>query len=61
MFIGISSSDLIEKIRLLGKQAIFIKDFNEIAKYIKNRACPNDIILTMGAGTVNEVAKNILI
>lgn len=57
---NITSKDLVEKIKSLGKQSIYIQDFNDIAKYIKERACPNDLILTMGAGTVNEVAKKIL-
>lgn len=56
----ISSKDLVEKIKSLGKQAVYIQDFDSIAKYIKDRACPNDLILTMGAGTVNEVGKKIL-
>lgn len=57
---GISSQDLVNKINLLGKKAVYINDFDEIATYIKDRACPNDIILTMGAGTVVDVSKKIL-
>lgn len=57
----ISSKDLVNKINSLGKKAIYIRDFNEIASYIKERACPNDIILTMGAGNVVEVSKKILL
>ena len=58
---GISSQDLVDKINSLGKKAIYIKDFDDIATYIKDRACPNDIVLTMGAGTVVEVSKKILL
>lgn len=58
---NISSNDLVEKIKSLGKDAIYIKDFNEIAKYIRQRACPKDIVLTVGAGTVTEIGKKILI
>ncbi len=57
---GISSLDLVEKIKELGKNVIYISDFDDIANYIKERACPRDIILTMGAGTVIDVAKKIL-
>ena len=57
----ISSQDLVDKINSLGKKAVYIQDFDEIAKYIKERACPNDIILTMGAGTVVDVSKKILL
>ena len=45
----ISSKDLVGKIQELGKNAVYIANFNDIAKYIKERACPNDLILTMGA------------
>ena len=58
---GISSEDLVKKINSLGKKAIYIKNFDDIANYIKERACPNDIILTMGAGTVVDVSKKILL
>ena len=58
---NISSKDLVDKINSLGKKAIYIENFNDIAQYIKERACPNDIILTMGAGTVAEVSKKILL
>ncbi len=57
----ISSQDLVDKINSLGKKAVYIQDFDKIAKYIKERACPNDIILTMGAGTVVDVSKKILL
>ena len=57
----ISSQDLVDKINSLGKKAVYIQDFDDIAKYIKERACPNDIILTMGAGTVVDVSKKILL
>lgn len=57
---GISSRDLVSKINSLGKQAIYLSDFDDIAKYIREHACPNDIVLTIGAGTVFEICKKIL-
>lgn len=58
---NISSQDLVNKINSLGKKAVYIQNFDDIASYIKMRACPNDIVLTMGAGTVVEVSKKILL
>ena len=58
---GISAQNLVNKINSLGKKAIYIKNFDDIATYIKERACPNDIVLTIGAGTVVEVSKKILL
>jgi UDP-N-acetylmuramate--alanine ligase len=56
----ISSKDLVNKIKFLGKDAIYMSDFDDIAKYIRERACPNDVILTIGAGTITELGKKIL-
>ena len=52
---NISSKDLVQKIKGLGRQAIYISNFDDIVKYLKGRAMPNDIILTLGAGTVTEI------
>ena len=57
---GISSKDLVDKIKSLGKDAIYISNFDDIVRYIRERACPHDIILTIGAGTVTEIGKKIL-
>lgn len=56
----ITSQDLINKIKLLDKNAFYIKDFDDIVKHIKNHACPNDIVITIGAGTVSSVGKKLL-
>jgi len=53
----ISSEDLVCKIKQLGKEAIYISDFEEIVKYLKSNVQPNDLVLTLGAGTVVEVGK----
>ncbi len=57
---NISSENLVNKIHVLGKSAIYISDFDDISRYIRARACPNDIILTIGAGTITELGKKIL-
>ena len=57
---NISSQDLVNKIHSLGKSAIYISSFDDISKFIRERACPHDIILTMGAGTVTEIGRKIL-
>ena len=52
---GITSKDLVEKINTLGKEAKYIPDFNECAKYIKNNVEQDDIVITLGAGTVTQI------
>ena len=57
---NISSRDLVNQIKLLGKDAIYISSFDDIVSYLKSRVCPNDVILTVGAGTITELGKKIL-
>lgn len=52
---GITSKDLVEKINSLGKEAKYIPDFKECTKYIKNNVEQDDIVMTLGAGTVTQI------
>jgi UDP-N-acetylmuramate--alanine ligase len=53
--IGISSNDLAKKMKELGKEALYMPDFNNVVDYLKENVKDNDIILTLGAGTVTEI------
>ena len=57
---GISSKDLVNKINELGKNALYIPDFDECVNFIKNNIQENDIILTQGAGTVTQIGPMLL-
>ena len=57
---GISSEDLVEKIISLGKNAIYCPDFENCTKYLKENVKKNDIILTLGAGTVTELGPMLI-
>lgn len=52
---NISSKDLVDKINSLGKKALYIPDFNECVKYVKDHIHEDDIVITLGAGTVTEI------
>ena len=54
---NISSKDLVDKITSLGRKALYIQDFNEIVKYVKENAKSGDIVLTLGAGTVTNIGS----
>ena len=60
--LGISSQDLVNQINInrVGKPALYMSDFDEIAKYIRDRVMPNDIVLTIGAGTVTNIGPKIV-
>lgn len=51
----VSSKDLAQKI----PNSLYIKDFEEIAQYIKSQAQRGDIIITMGAGDVVKIGDMI--
>ena len=57
---NISSQDLVDKINLLGKHALYISDFENCVSYVKENVKENDIILTLGAGTVTEIGPMLL-
>ena len=43
-----------------GKKVIYMPDFDEVVSYIKNNVKDNDIIITLGAGTVTQIGPMIL-
>lgn len=52
---NISSKDLADKITSLGKKALYMSDFDNCVKYIKDNVQKDDIVITIGAGTVTEI------
>ena len=52
---GITSKDLVDKIISYGKEAKYIPDFDDCVSYIKSNVNKNDIVMTLGAGTVTEI------
>lgn len=57
---NISSVDLVNKINSLKEKATYIPDFNECVKYVKENVKENDIVLTLGAGTVTEIGPMLI-
>ena len=57
---NISSQDLVDKINNLGKKAIYISNFNNIASYLKNHVHGDDIIISLGAGTITNLSKYLI-
>ena len=57
---NISSQDLADKINLLGKHAMYIPEFKDCVTFLKENVKENDIILTLGAGTVTEIGPMLL-
>lgn len=58
--IGITSEDLKKEISEFNKNVKYISSFDEIVKYIKDTANPDDIVITLGAGTVTNIGQMLI-
>ncbi len=58
--IGISSGDLCNALAEKGCDAIHLKSFGEITTHLKSQAKSGDLIITMGAGDVWQIAEALL-
>ncbi|MGL4344237.1 MAG: UDP-N-acetylmuramate--L-alanine ligase [Cellulosilyticaceae bacterium] len=56
----VHSMQIVDKINALGKEATYLSDFEEIADYLLANCVPGDLIITMGAGNVNQIASILL-
>jgi len=56
----ICSADLVERINRNGQQALHIPSFDEILAHLKREAREGDVVVTMGAGTVWEVGRDLV-
>lgn len=57
---NITSQDLIDKVHSLGKNPIYISDFNNISNYLKSHVTLDDIVITLGAGTITNLSKYLI-
>ncbi|MBR2745059.1 MAG: UDP-N-acetylmuramate--L-alanine ligase [Clostridia bacterium] len=56
----ISAQDLVTEITKMGRKAIYMSDFGEIAQYIRSHTIKNDLVLTVGAGTIVNLSQMIV-
>jgi UDP-N-acetylmuramate--alanine ligase len=56
----VSSADLAQAISENGKAALFMPTFDDVVAFLKEKATPDCLILTMGAGNVDQIARRFL-
>ena len=56
----VSSAELAQAISENGKAALFMPTFDEVVAFLKEKATPECLILTMGAGNVDQIAQRFL-
>ena len=57
---GVSSSDLARLLDKNGKAALFLPNFEDVVSFLRKKATEECLILTMGAGNVDEIARKVL-
>ena len=57
---NIKEVDLVELIKPYNKNVQYINSFDNIVTYLKNNLKENDLVITIGAGPVNEVGLKLL-
>ena len=57
---SVSSMDLVGEISNLGGDAIYLPGFGEIIEYLCKNLKPGDVLMTMGAGNVDEIARGVM-
>jgi UDP-N-acetylmuramate--alanine ligase len=56
----VSSDDLVERIKKTGQKAQHIPEFSAIVGYLRTQARAGDLIVTMGAGNVWEIGRDLV-
>jgi UDP-N-acetylmuramate--alanine ligase len=57
--LGISSRTLLSELEKLGCECYYFPSFSEIEEFIRKNCINNDLLITMGAGNVVEIAENL--
>ena len=56
----VTAADLVDRLRQRGVQAMHLYPFEAIVEQLQNVCRPGDLLVTMGAGPVNQVAQGYL-
>lgn len=55
----VKSSDLVKRINQYGGNSLYVQTFPEIIKYLKKHLTKNDVVITMGAGDVWKISRQL--
>jgi UDP-N-acetylmuramate--alanine ligase len=57
---AVSAEDLVSRIRNNGQRAVYLKEFCDIVEYLSVNSRDGDLIVTMGAGNVWEIGRDLI-
>lgn len=56
----VTAADLVERVRANGQKAIHLPKFGQIVDYLKRNIREDDLVVTMGAGNIWEIGKDLI-
>jgi UDP-N-acetylmuramate--alanine ligase len=56
----VSSAELVRRIGVHGQKAVHLPKFSDIVDHLKQTAGPGDLVVTMGAGNVWEIGRDLV-
>jgi len=56
---SVSAMDLVDRINNNGQRALYLAKFEQIVEHLAATAQPGDLIVTMGAGNVWEIGRDL--
>ena len=55
----VTSADLVARVQANGQKAMYLPTFGQIVEYLKKNATEDDLIVTMGAGNISEIGREL--
>jgi UDP-N-acetylmuramate--alanine ligase len=56
----VTAEDLVERVRANGQNAIHLPQFGQIVEYLRENVREDDLVVTMGAGNIWEIGKDLI-
>ena len=56
----ISGQDIVDKVVERGTDALYLRDFATIEKFIQEHAKNNDVLITLGSGPIYSIGESLL-
>ena len=57
---AVNSGELVARITAAGQKAVHLSDFADIVRHLRGEAKPGDLVVTMGAGNVWEIGRDLV-
>jgi UDP-N-acetylmuramate--alanine ligase len=55
----VTSADLVDRVKANGQKAVHLASFGQIVEYLKTNTQEDDLIVTMGAGNIWEIGRDL--